>query len=96
METTHIFVAMDSTVLLRVLKLGSLFVSQFEIKKIGKVLFVLFLSCSTPKQKIQGSSSLFKTVEFGGCEYYQIEYGIGEGRVFKLLHKDDCKNHVEL
>jgi hypothetical protein len=51
------------------------------------------LSCSIPKHKTIGSSNLFREVLFDGCEYYQVEYGIGEGRVYQLIHKDNCKNH---
>jgi len=53
----------------------------------------ILLSCSMSTTKIIGSSNLFKEVTFGGCEYYQIEYGIGEGSVFRMIHKDSCKNH---
>lgn len=68
-------------------------------KKITFYILVVFflvhnlLSCSMLKPKIVGSSNLFKQVEFSGCEYYQIEYGIGEGSVYRLIHKDSCKNH---
>ena len=52
-----------------------------------------FLSCSMSNPRLTGSSSLFREVTFSGCEYYQIEYGIGEGSVYRLIHKDGCKNH---
>jgi hypothetical protein len=51
------------------------------------------LSCSISKPKNIGSTSLFREVLFDGCEYYQVEYGIGEGSVYQLIHKENCKNH---
>ena len=45
--------------------------------------------------KKQTSGDLFKTITFGNCEYVQIEYGIGEGRVYRLIHKESCKNHTK-
>lgn len=59
------------------------------------VFFSLYnlLSCSISNTKVVGSSNLFREVNFDGCEYYQIEYGIGEGSVYRLIHKDNCKNH---
>ena len=51
------------------------------------------LSCNVSNPKVIGSSNLFREVTFSGCEYYQIEYGIGEGSVYRLIHKDSCKNH---
>jgi hypothetical protein len=64
-------------------------------------LFLIFdlLICCTPKihstNKKQTSGDLFKTITFGNCEYVQIEYGIGEGRVYRLIHKESCKNHTK-
>lgn len=61
-------------------------------------IFNLLISCS-PKihstNKKQTSGDLFKTITFGNCEYVQIEYGIGEGRVYRLIHKESCKNHTK-
>ena len=51
------------------------------------------LSCNVSNPKVIGSSNLFREITFSGCEYYQIEYGIGEGSVYRLIHKDSCKNH---
>jgi hypothetical protein len=51
------------------------------------------LSCNITNTKFLGSSNLFREITFDGCEYYQIEYGIGEDSVFRLIHKENCKNH---
>jgi hypothetical protein len=59
-------------------------------------IFNLFISCHSSyhlKSKKQTSGDLFKTITFGNCEYVQVEYGIGESRVFRLIHKESCKNH---
>jgi hypothetical protein len=66
------------------------------MKKYLLILFFFFynlVSCSIPKPQTIGSTNLFRVIVFDDCEYYQIEYGIGEGRVYKLIHKEDCKNH---
>ena len=63
-----------------------------------KIFFIsyLFVSCNSPSHiinKKQTSGDLFRTIIFANCEYVQIEYGIGEDRVYRLIHKDSCKNH---
>ena len=60
------------------------------------LIFNLLISCYPIvhiKNNKQTSGDLFKTITFGNCEYVQIEYGIGEGRVYRLIHKYSCKNH---
>ena len=62
------------------------------------LIFNLLISCSPniyPTNKKQTSGDLFTTIIFGNCEYVQIEYGIGEGRVYRLIHKESCKNHTK-
>jgi len=65
-----------------------------------KLLFLIFnllVSCTSTihsTNKKQTSGDLFRTITFANCEYVQIEYGIGEGRVFQLIHKSDCKGKI--
>jgi hypothetical protein len=62
------------------------------------LVFNLLISCNLKihsTNKKQTSGDLFKTITFGNCEYVQIEYGIGEGRVYRLIHKESCKNHTK-
>ena len=58
----------------------------------------IFLSCNskiTKKSSFKETSgTLFKTIKFGDCDYVQIEYGIGEGRVYFLVHSESCKNPI--
>jgi len=33
----------------------------------------------------------FRTIE--GCEYIEYDHGCGEGHVYSITHKGNCKNH---
>ncbi len=41
----------------------------------------------------QTSGDLFKTINFDGCDYVQVEYGIEEYSSYQLIHKENCRNH---
>ena len=62
------------------------------------LVFILLISCNSKilsTNNKQTSGDLFKTITFVNCEYVQIEYGIGGSRVYRLIHKESCKNHTK-
>lgn len=59
-------------------------------------ILIIFTSCSKKVslyRKNQTSGNIFKSIIFDGCEYVEIDYGVGENRVYRLIHKESCTNH---
>ena len=62
------------------------------MKNLIWLLFIGLISCD----KVSTSTTIYgdyKIVVLDGCEYIEYDRGIGEGRVYSLTHKGNCKNH---
>jgi hypothetical protein len=65
-----------------------------------KVLFVIvciigMVSCSVQGGTENGSIGDYSIKVIDGCEYIELDMGLGNTRVYSLTHKGNCNNHIK-